>query len=73
MTKTEFMSKLPDTIEHKTWGYGELEIIVDNKDQKGACYRHKDKTSSCGNYGLTWLEVYEKLNKHLISEGYIKE
>lgn len=30
MTKRDFLSKVPDIINHKTWGYGELEIIVDS-------------------------------------------
>ncbi len=72
MTKKDFLYKIPDIIDHKTCGYGELEIVVDSKEQKGVCYRHRDKTASCGTYGTTWLEVYEKLDKHLISEGYIK-
>jgi hypothetical protein len=42
MTKRDFLSKIPDIINHKTRGYGELEIIVDSKEQKGVCYRHKD-------------------------------
>jgi hypothetical protein len=70
MTKRDFTAKVPDIIHHKTWGYAELEIIVDKEGQKGVCYRHKDKTTSCGTYGITWKEVYTKLNKHLISEGY---
>lgn len=72
MTKTEFIYKIPDIINHKTWGYGEFEIIVDSKDKKGVCYRHPDKIASFGTYGSTWLEIYEKLSKSLISEGYIK-
>jgi len=70
MTKRDFLSKIPDIINHKTWGYGELEIIVDNKEQKGICYRHKDKTASCGTYGATWNEVFDSLSKYLSEEGY---
>lgn len=40
MTKRDFLSKIPDIINHKSWGYGELEIIVDTKEQKGVCYRY---------------------------------
>ena len=70
MTKSDFLSKIPDIINHKTWGYGELEIIVDNKEQKGVCYRHRDKTASCGTYGASWNEVFESLSKYLSEEGY---
>lgn len=70
MTKGDFLSKIPDIINHKAWGYGELEIIVDNKEQKGICYRHKDKTASCGTYGATWNEVFDSLSKYLSEEGY---
>jgi len=72
MTKTEFLYQIPDIIDHKTWGYAELEIVVDNEEQKGICYRHRDKTASFGTYGSSWIEVYEKLNKLLITEGYKK-
>lgn len=72
MTKKEFLSKVPDIIDHKVWGYAELEIVVDSKEQKGVCYRLKDKTASCGTYGSTWNDVFESLNEHLIQEGYVK-
>ena len=72
MTKDEFTSKTPWKIEHKTWGHSEREIIVDN-EKKGVCYRNLENLSSFGAYGYNWTEVYEKLSKGLISEGYIKE
>ena len=72
MTKADFLVSVPDIIEHKTWGYGELEICADSKNNKGAGYRHKDNTSSCSTFGTTWLEVSEKLRNHLRSEGYIE-
>ncbi|MEZ4935619.1 MAG: hypothetical protein R2788_26230 [Saprospiraceae bacterium] len=62
---------MPGVIEHKTWGYGELEIIVDDNEQKGVCYRHKNKSASFGTYGLTWSEVYEKLRKTLIENDHL--
>lgn len=71
MKRIDFLSKIPGIINHKTWGYGELEIIVDKKDKKGVCYRHPDNTASFGTYGSLWVNVYEKLSKHLISEGYM--
>jgi len=72
MTKKEFLSKMPDIIVHSTWGYGELEIVVDNDEQKGVCYRHLKGTSSCGTYGATWLEVYDDLYNYLVSERFIQ-
>jgi hypothetical protein len=65
MTKAEFISKIPLSINHPSWGYGDLEIIVDNKETKGACYRHESKLSSYGTYGESWVEVFEKLSKIL--------
>lgn len=73
MTKSEFIRSVPDIIDHKTWGYAELEIVSDSKDNKGVCYRHKDNTVSGGTYGTTWLEVYQKLTSYLEDEGYIRQ
>lgn len=65
MTKSEFLQKMPSSISHKTWGWGELEIIVDKQGQKGICYRHEDKTASYGTYGSNWEEVLQEFNsKH---------
>jgi hypothetical protein len=72
MTKFEFLLKVPDTIEHKTLGFSELEIISDKEKRKGVCYRHKNKTASYNTYGSTWFDVYIKLSNNLIKEGYIK-
>ena len=71
MTKTEFLNSIPASINHKDWGYAELEIVVDNKTDKGVCYRHPDRTASCGKYAATWEELYMKLRKHLVKEGYM--
>jgi hypothetical protein len=72
MTRLEIQSKLPFTINHRTWGHAELEIIVDNNELKGLCYRHPDKKASFGTYGKDWDEVYSDLNEYLISNGYVK-
>lgn len=69
MTKADFFSKIPSWINHPSWGYGDIEIVVDNKETKGVCYRHESKQASYGTYGITWLEVFEKLSKRLIDEG----
>jgi hypothetical protein len=61
MTKYEFILSVPDIIEHKSSGYGELEFIIDKKNEKGVCYRHRNKTASFGTYGKDWKEVYEAL------------
>ncbi|MCC5922472.1 MAG: hypothetical protein JJT77_01700 [Crocinitomicaceae bacterium] len=61
MTKKEFLNKVPYFIKDKNWGEGEHEILIDNKDKKGVCYRHSNNLTSCGTYGTSWLEVYEKL------------
>jgi hypothetical protein len=65
MTKGKFSLQIPDIIHHKSWGYGELEIIVDKVAEKGVCYRHKDGTASFGTFGKDWLEVYIQLTKRL--------
>lgn len=73
MTKTEFLLQIPGVIEHQAWGYGELEIVSDNEQDKGVCYRHPHSNSaSYGTYGRTWKEVYDSLHKHLIEMGHIK-
>ena len=64
MSKNEFLDKLRSIIVHNSWGYGELEIIIDEDNRKGIYYRHKDKTSSFGTYASSWEELAEKsINK----------
>lgn len=72
MTKSEFLRSTPDIIHHNTWGYGELEIVIDKEGRKGACYRHKDNTASGGNYGKNWMKVHKKITAYLKSGGYIQ-
>ena len=69
MTRGEFLRSIPDIIDHKTWGYGELEIVVDQPIEKGVCYRHPNKTASFGTYGSSWQEVYNDLYEFLKKEG----
>lgn len=73
MTKSEFLRSVPDIIDHKTWGYAELEIVADSKENKGVCYRHRDNTASGGTYGANWFEVYQKLTDYLKKEGYMHD
>lgn len=70
MTKAEFLKNVPDIIEHKEWGCGELEIITDSTFRKGVCYRHQDKNASFGTFGSNWLEVYEQLTSALSKQGF---
>jgi hypothetical protein len=70
MTKQEFLKIVPKVIKHVKNGYADLEIIYDNKDKKGICYRYEDKTTACGNYASSWLEVYNKLSKCLDDDVY---
>lgn len=39
MNKKELLSKIPDIINHKTRGYGELGIVVDEVGQKGVWHK----------------------------------
>jgi hypothetical protein len=73
MTITEIWRRLPDTINHPTQGYAELEIIVDKLNDKGICYRHRNNSASYGNYGSTWNEVFNKLGPFMVERGYIVE
>jgi hypothetical protein len=70
-TKRDFIYNIPAIIEHNTWGYSELEFIVDKERQKGVCYKNKDNTKSLGNYAETWQELYDKLIGKLIEAGYV--
>ena len=69
MTKREFLGALPDFIEHKVHGYGELEIVSDD-EIKTACYRHKSNLASGGNSGNSWEEVFLKISRFLKDIGY---
>lgn len=72
MTLDEFKSSIPYLIIHPSHGEGEREILINTKDKKGVCYRHRDKTASFGTYGETWEDVCNSLKPYLIKEGYIK-
>lgn len=71
MTRIEFLEKVPDIINHKAHGYGELEVICDTKFKKWVCYRHKNGTASGGNHASTWDLLYEKVMEYLKNSGYI--
>jgi hypothetical protein len=71
MNVEDFKSKIPYIIEHPSHGTGEREIICNEPNEKGVCYRHRDKTSSFGTYGKSWQEVYNSLYPFLQKEGYI--
>ncbi len=65
MTKEEFFKSAPGLIEHTSWGFGNLEITAESKNNKGVCYRHNDNTASGGTYGTSWDEVYSKLLNYI--------
>ncbi len=71
MEKIEFLNKIPDIINHKSSGYGELEIRDEKNIQKCVYYKHKDDLTSYGTYGDTWQDVFDKLSKQLIKDGII--
>ena len=73
MNKKEFINLIPSAIDHKSWGFSDLEIIYDTKDNKGACYRNNENLASYGSYGKSWEEVYLKMRKLLIDNGHVKE
>lgn len=64
----DFLSQVPDIINHETAGYGELEIVANSKNKKGVCYRHKNNSSSYGTYGKSWEEIYNDLMPFLKSK-----
>ncbi len=72
MNREDFLSKVPNGIQHPSWGYGELEVLVDRKDLKGVCYRHHDNTASYGTYKTTWKELYDDLGPFLVEQGHMK-
>ena len=65
MTKQEFLNNIPSIIEHKTWGFGKIEVVSDKPEIKGVCYRHDNKLASGGNYASTWKELYSKMVTYL--------
>ncbi|MDZ4757804.1 MAG: hypothetical protein SGJ10_06650 [Bacteroidota bacterium] len=73
MTKAEFLRLTPATIQHKTSGYGELKISKDTKEEKIVGYKHKDTTTSGGTTGASWADVFDKLSKYLIKEGFMEK
>jgi hypothetical protein len=70
MTKDQFLQKVPHIIQHRSWGIAKIEILADEAKKKGVCYRlTSKKTATCGTYGRTWTEVYEKLIDYLKAHG----
>jgi hypothetical protein len=71
MTKSEFINQVPAIIQHHWYGPGELEIIIDSDDQKGVCYRHKEKVSSFASFAKNWDALYLKFAEILFQNGYM--
>lgn len=67
MTRSEFISSLPNKIDH--WGRGEcfLKILEDNKRSKAACYMNKDKFKvgykKAADFELLYTQIMEYLRK----------
>ena len=62
MTREQFISKIPRYISAPPGtGYSTVDIIMDTKFRKGACYRDEHAVASCYVFGDWWDEVYEKL------------
>ena len=72
MTKEEFLSHVPEVIEQRSRGIARIEISADTTNKKEVCYRHLDRTESCGTNGRTWDEVYSRLTFYLKGHGYIQ-
>jgi len=70
MNRKEIWSRLPDIIDHPSHGYGELEIVVDNENDKGLCYRHENGTASFGTYKTSWQKIFDDLGPWMQEKGY---
>ena len=71
MTREEFRYAVPDIINHRTWGYGELFYEQVEKGRFSAGYRHLDKHTSYGTFGNSWKEVFDDLIADLTLEKHI--
>ena len=70
MTRQEFISKVPGSIEHKLYGHGKLIILSDVDGIKGAWYRHENLVLTGKSFGQNWDDVYNKLSQYLKEEGF---
>lgn len=70
MTKSEFLSSVPEVIEHPTLGYAELKIIANKRGYKNVCYRYANNRASYGTNGSSWHEVYQALSAKLEKAGF---
>ena len=70
MDKIEFLQIVPDIIEHKPYGYSELEIFEDKKDSKGVQYRDRTGYTHLSTMGDSWEGVYVIIRQLLIKHGY---
>ena len=72
MTRDEFVSQLPPTIDHRLFGPGELRMLSDVDDMKGAWYYHENSSTRGAILGDSWEDVYHKLSRYLKQQGLIK-
>ena len=59
-------------VEHPNFGTSFLEISIDRRNDKAACYKNKVKFGSYGASGNTWDEVRETMRATLIKEGHLR-
>ena len=69
MTKEEFISLLPASIERPLYGVCRLQILSDNKLVKAACYEHSKKVKfgfrQSQTFALLYLEMVDFLEKEV--------
>ena len=72
MTKEEFISKLPASIQHYGYGQSHLKILNDNKFNKAACYCSQANYKAGYRISNTWEGLYKEMTTYLKKEKFIK-
>jgi hypothetical protein len=73
MNKRDFLNTVPSSLNHPSWGFGEIKIIKDSAEMKVVSYVHENNQTSFGTIGSTWGDVFEKLKESFEKAGFIFE
>ena len=68
MTREEFITRLPESINHWGRGFCKLEILRDNKTEKRACYISEKKFRVGLRSGSSWDLLYLRMVNFLEKE-----
>ena len=72
MIREDFVSQLPDFVDHTSRGRCRLTICEDNQVRKIACYLNEENFRIGYRIGSSWQDLYDAMHAYLKREGHIK-